>query len=379
MACNKPLPVIFSKKKKIAKDGHSYYPLQIGARGVSFAPYIDVWSGEYVEQFSIPCGTCLGCRLDYSRAWADRCAEEVFTSPPESCYFITFSYAPENVAHLQVWQKPDGTLYDQPQLTLAKQDFIDFKKNLLRQFEYHYNHKGIRFYMCGEYGGKGFRPHFHCIFFNLPIRDLKPWSVHYVGNIPIQIYRSEFIEGIWNKGHVWIEKANWANAAYTARYVQKKQGMTTKAFREEFEKSGLTAEYVNMSRMPGIGFDFYEQNRDRWFRQGSTVCLPAHDGIKAKIVRPSRLFIEKYSKFLDDYADSICEESEDVEKRLKVYNEMVHDFGIMKLQTVQQAQAIKAQLLAKTDLMEIEYEDVSAQILERKLNSSLVRHKENFY
>lgn len=363
-----------SKKLKQAQDGHWYRPIQITNRGSGFLPYLDEETGEYFEPFSLPCGTCLGCRLDYSRAWADRCAEECLTSPSESCYFITFSYAPECINHLLVWQKPDGTLYDEPQVTLCKDDFVLFKKNLLRQYEFHMNHKGIRFYMCGEYGGKNHRPHFHAIVFNLPIPDLKAWSMHYVGNIPIQIYRSELIEGIWNKGYVWIEKANWANAAYTARYVQKKQGMTTKAFREEFEKSGLTAEYVNMSRMPGIGTDFYEQNRDKWFRLGRTVSLPAHDNIPAKIVRPARLFTEKYSKFLDDYADSLYDQTEDVEKRLQIYNEMIHDFGIIKSQTVEEARATKAVLLRKTDLSEIEYEDITAGIVERKLNSSLKRH-----
>ena len=43
----------------------------------------------------IPCGQCIGCRLDKSRQWAIRCVHEA--SLYEENSFITLTYAPENL------------------------------------------------------------------------------------------------------------------------------------------------------------------------------------------------------------------------------------------------------------------------------------------
>ena len=44
----------------------------------------------------IPCGQCVGCRLEYSRQWAIRCVLESKLHPPMSCWFLTFPYADHN-------------------------------------------------------------------------------------------------------------------------------------------------------------------------------------------------------------------------------------------------------------------------------------------
>ena len=47
---------------------------------------------DYVE---IPCGQCIGCRLDRSRAWADRCLLEA-SQYPHNC-FLTLTYDDEHL------------------------------------------------------------------------------------------------------------------------------------------------------------------------------------------------------------------------------------------------------------------------------------------
>ena len=45
------------------------------------------------EELEIPCGRCIGCKLDYSRQWANRCSLEA--TQWQNNYFITLTYANE--------------------------------------------------------------------------------------------------------------------------------------------------------------------------------------------------------------------------------------------------------------------------------------------
>lgn len=47
------------------------------------------------DSILIPCGRCLGCRLDYSRSWADRMMLELETSG--SAVFLTLTYDQDHV------------------------------------------------------------------------------------------------------------------------------------------------------------------------------------------------------------------------------------------------------------------------------------------
>lgn len=42
---------------------------------------------------NLPCGQCIGCRIDRSRAWAMRCVHQASLYPDNS--FVTLTYAPE--------------------------------------------------------------------------------------------------------------------------------------------------------------------------------------------------------------------------------------------------------------------------------------------
>lgn len=48
------------------------------------------------ESFKLPCGQCIGCRLEYSRQWAIRCLDEAQMHSDNS--FITLTNSEESVA-----------------------------------------------------------------------------------------------------------------------------------------------------------------------------------------------------------------------------------------------------------------------------------------
>ena len=146
----------------------------------------------------LPCGHCIGCRLAYSKEWAIRCMHEA--SMHESNYFITLTYSPEFLP---------------ANLSLDKRVFTLFMKKLRKKFG-----EGIRFYMCGEYGDKQGRPHYHAILFNIKFDDLKFYKKNKDGSI---LYNSETLSNLWGYGYAVVGNVTFESCAYVARYIVKKQ------------------------------------------------------------------------------------------------------------------------------------------------------------
>lgn len=194
---------------------------------------------NYVE---IPCGQCIDCRLKKAKEWSIRCmCEAKYYS---SNYFITFTYDDE---HLPLVRTADG---DFP--TLVKKDLTDLFKRMR-----YYGYK-FRYFACGEYGSNTHRPHYHVCFFGLELTDLQVYKSTQFGNY----YNSPELEKIWGKGFVVIAPFSFETAGYTARYTLKKTKEDNKAQRELFARFGLQDEYIVMSRMPGLGLQYYEEHKD---------------------------------------------------------------------------------------------------------------------
>ena len=118
---------------------------ETGKRPVVFNPR----DGFYDQPVDLPCGQCIGCRLERSRQWAIRCVHEA--SLHERNCFITLTYRDECLP-------TNGSL--------DLDAFQKFMKRLRRRFG-----EGVRFFHCGEYGENFGRPHYHAILFNLDFSD----------------------------------------------------------------------------------------------------------------------------------------------------------------------------------------------------------------
>ena len=166
----------------------------------------------------IPCGQCHECRLARSRVWANRCALEIDSFPPVDgvCrnWFVTLTYAP---GHTDSLRSPvDGQTLSLHVPEGKKKDHLQMFNNAVRQkWKRRYNHEGIRFYSCGEYGDKNFRPHYHELLFNLPI-DPDDLEYLFSNKFGDRYYNHKLLSEAWcDKGFVVISEANWSNAAYT--------------------------------------------------------------------------------------------------------------------------------------------------------------------
>jgi hypothetical protein len=255
--------------------------------------------------FQLPCGRCIGCRLEYSRQWAMRCLHEAKMSSVSS--FLTLTYDNE-------FLPPAGTL--------VLRDLQLFMKRLRKR-----KGDGIRFYASGEYGDDNLRPHYHLLLFNCSFDD----RVFLRKNSRDEnLYTSKECSGLWPYGFNVIGDVTFDSAAYVARYVLKKvNGKQREAGHYEvYDEDGLIherlPEFAVMSRRPGIGSGYYA-------KYGSEIR--AHDSvvIDGREVRPPRFYdarTEQYSDALSHYVgrerkrESVSKRDDNTPERLRVKEEI---------------------------------------------------------
>ena len=213
------------------------------------------------NSIQIPCGRCVGCRLEKSRQWAMRCMHEAQLH--ENNCFVTLTFNNENL--------PKDRSVD-------VKVFQNFMKRLRKRFGV-----GIRFFHCGEYGevcaycGKSEyycnclkfkpvlgRPHYHVIIFGHDFSDKVLWS----NKRGVKLYISAELQKLWPFGFSSIGDVTFKSCAYVARYVMKKiNGKPAKDhYRYVDPDSGeifqRKPEYITMSRRGGIGKDFFNKYVD---------------------------------------------------------------------------------------------------------------------
>lgn len=207
----------------------------------------------------VPCGQCIGCRLERSRQWALRCVHEA--SLYEHNCFVTLTYNDKCLP-------PGGTL--------VKRDHQLFLKRLRKYLE----PEKIRYYMCGEYGEQLQRPHYHFILFNCDFKDKQLFKL----NNGFPLYTSKTLELLWPFGFSTIGNVTFETCAYTARYVLKKINGDI----AEDHYKGRLPEYTCMSRRPGIAHDWVEKYEDDVYPHDYVVI---RNGIKC---RPPRYYDKLY-------------------------------------------------------------------------------------
>lgn len=213
-----------------------------------------------LSQLKLPCGQCIGCRLERSRQWAIRCMHEAQLH--ENNCFLTLTI-----------DKNKST--PEEQITLKKDLYQKFMKRLRKK----YPEIKISYYYCGEYGEQYSRPHYHSCLFNFDFPDKSLYRVTSDGN---RLYTSELLNKLWGKGNCYIGDVTFESAAYVARYITKK---ITGPNSDEYY-SGRLPEYTNMSKKPAIGL--------RWIQQYASDVYPSDEVIlRGKKVRPARYY-DKY-------------------------------------------------------------------------------------
>ena len=262
---------------------------------------------DKVGEFKVPCGQCIGCRLEKSRQWAMRCVSEL-QMHAQAC-FLTLTYDNEHL--------PENG-------SVSKADFKRWIKNF-RESVRRATGSVIRFFGCGEYGSKFKRPHYHLIVFGYCPKDLQFLKITRNGDI---LYTSPFLQKKWPYGFHTIGEVTFDSCAYVARYCTKKyMGKHPEKYYGELEP-----EFVHMSRRNGIGYE--------WFKKFHKDVYPNDVFIfKGKKFRPPIYFdtllkkldleeyhevkLEREEKFLESPWSLMSDE--ELEADLKRREEVLHE------------------------------------------------------
>lgn len=216
------------------------------------------WSDRPLE---LACGQCIGCRMERSRQWAIRCVHEAQLHE-QNC-FVTLTYRPEDLP-------VDGSL--------DVSHWQKFAKRLRKRVG------PFRFLHVGEYGEENFRPHYHACIFGQDFSDDRELLQRPKGH---DLFVSPALDASWGKGFSTIGAMNWQTASYVSRYCVKR--VTGAPAKEKYRRIDLStgeeyfvkAEYITMSRRPGLGADWYARFKDDVFPDDFVV----HEGKKFRTPR----------------------------------------------------------------------------------------------
>lgn len=228
----------------------------------------------------LPCGSCIGCRLERSRQWAIRIMKELKLHD-RSC-FLTLTYRDESL-HFTPSGKP----------TLVLEDIQLFLKRL----RFHFQPNPLRFFQCGEYGEKYGRPHHHMILFGEDFCKDRFRVEDSESGFPQ--WESPTLQRLWGSktsglGRVVISEVTFESAAYVARYCLKK--ITGKG--SKFFYRGRKPEFITMSRRPGIGAGYFDEFKDDIYPS---------DEIVPDIGRPASLPPKYFDKLLEKVDPTLYE------------------------------------------------------------------------
>lgn len=357
-----------------------------------YHPLVGIWKGDYTasgkkkyiiegnldprdcptqyEHIVVPCGHCIGCRLDYSRSWADRMMLEL--DSVGKGLFVTLTYRNTSGHPINYVESDppailpsspheiieDGHYYAPQYFNLNKRDCQLFMKRLRKEFP----DFRIRFYLAGEYGEKTLRPHYHVILFGIGLEDIPDLQFRGKNELGHDFYTSDFLSYIWKHGYTIISTVSWRTCAYVGRYVTKK---LCGPLSQTYDVRNCEKEFALMSRQPGLGAQYLLDHPD---------CLDytyinlttSEGGVKVRLPKYFVKFLDKENlKNSQNPEEVVSNPLYDPERYVKIMSdrkEFANDSMILKLQ--------------KTSLGYLDYLESEEQ---RKLNSikSLNRGKVN--
>lgn len=203
----------------------------------------------------VPCGGCLPCRINERRVKTHRMMLE--SSQHDHCSFLTLTYDDDHLPE-EFHHEKTGEIYARYSVNPAHAKA--FTNNLQTSWRRKTGQE-IKYFLCGEYGDKTQRPHYHLALFGYP-PCLDPKRKYIVNRkfVPCECRNCSFLSKIWGKGHIFLGTLEQHSAQYVAGYVTKK--LTKKSCGCQLEHhpkcvqailKGRHPEFSRMSLKPALG------------------------------------------------------------------------------------------------------------------------------
>lgn len=250
-----------------------YYPLKAypgrevsaesGKRPLTFSGTKSLIEGT---MYSVACGACIGCRIDRAEGWAIRAYHEArmheFHLPDrKGSSFLTLTYDPE---HLPV----DNSVQ------------LHVMQNFMKLLRYRLGPGvSVRYLLCGEYGDRKRRAHYHVLLFGYSFPDRVRYKQTRSGH---WLFKSELLSLAWPYGMALIGDVTYQSARYVGGYVTKKMSADYvrpgaedphywRVSPVDGQSYKVQPEFATMSNDPGLGHS--------WFMRFSGDVFPSDECI----------------------------------------------------------------------------------------------------
>lgn len=254
----------------------------------------------------LACGRCLSCLVAKRRKWTARMLMEAEVQ--RGGVFLTLTYSDENLP---------------ADLCVSKREVQLFMKRLRK-----ISRASLRYFACGEYGEKTFRPHYHLVLWGLTLAQAKV-----------------LVPKAWTFGFAKILALHRNRIEYVAGYVSKKLSSTRK-----IEELGRAKEFHLMSRRPALGSGYLETLKKFPFAQSSYDVL--------KVFK----FGSKYyplDRFIREKLRSSCMTEDDIEVVKSLTIESLQDDLVnLARSSLGEDSALKLSNLLNLDPNSWEYEEL---------------------
>jgi len=186
-------------------------------------------------RLTVPCNLCPVCLQNKRADWSFRLNEELRTA--RNAWFLTLTYSDKTIPS---------------DYGLSKRDLQLFHKRLRKQIAKHNGYK-MRYYAVGEYGTETRRPHYHGIYYNIPLKVM------------------DEIENIWQNGQTHFGTCTPASIHYVTKYV----------IQEKTEEQEKENPFALMSRRPALGSNYLPRNEETHIKALHGYVV--NNGFKQKI------------------------------------------------------------------------------------------------
>lgn len=282
-------------------------------------PYLAVRQGTLLkdhtvamENIHVPCGKCYNCQLRRVQHWVFRLQQEEKRSI--SSMFLTLTY---DTKHVNI--SPKG------RMTLNKEDFQLFMKRLRKlhplpkpphdytdeqKKEFRKQLPSLKYYMCGEYGSKRHRPHYHVILFNAQ---------------PEHIYKA------WTKGTIDIGQVTNDSIAYTCKYINKENKLIP-----QYKGDDRMKEFSLMSK--NLGDNYLTPEVIEYFKKDITNQQIYYNGVRQSMPRYYRkkLYTKAETKFYVKHVKAL-KHAQSIEKEKAYYQDSTNVLPYETFQDYQKA------------------------------------------
>ena len=219
-----------------------HYPIQAYRRVSGGKLVFEKPIYEAYVPMSVPCNKCTGCCLDYENQWAIRALHEaqIFEQRGLESWFISPTFEDK---------------YLRTDMSLDHSEWQLFRRRVAKEFPL------FRFLMCGEYGPRTNRPHFHAVGFGLNLPD----AVYAYGEKGEEQYESDTLNRLWGRGFIHAAPVTIKSARYPARYLLKDRQKRWQDDYEYYDPARCQVykrkpPYALASRNPrGLGFDWFQK------------------------------------------------------------------------------------------------------------------------